>query len=150
MTEIIQLIASFVGAIGFSLIFGLHGKQIVLAGVGSACTWGCYLLACFVGSNAHFAIFLAAVFGSFYSEVLAKLLKVPKTVFLFSVLISLVPGSNLYLAMRYAITKDIALASANGIETLTVSLGISLGIIVMLVFTQIQAWIKNKSVSRQH
>ena len=144
MTELIQLIASFAGAVGFSLIFGLHGKQIVLAGVGSTCTWGCYLLACFLGCDEHISVFLAAVFGSFFSEILAKLLKVPKTVFLFSVLISLIPGSNLYLALRYAIAKDVALATANGIETLTVALGISLGIIVMLVWTQIQAWVKNR------
>ena len=148
MIGVIQLIGSFVGAIGFSLIFGLHGKQILLAGVGSACTWGCYLLVCFFGCDAHLAVFFSSVFGSFFSEFLAKLLRVPKTVFLFSVLISLVPGSNLYLAMRYAIAKDAELAMANGIETLTVSLGISLGIIVMLVFTQLHTWIKNRKVVR--
>lgn len=144
MKELIQLVASFAGAIGFSLIFGLHGRQIVLAGVGSACTWGCCLLAEFFGCSLHLAIFLAAVFGSFYSEFLAKILKVPKTVFLFSVLISLIPGSNLYLAMRYAIEMNSDLAVANGMETLTAALAISLGIIVMLVTSQIQMRIKSR------
>ncbi|MBR3895035.1 MAG: threonine/serine exporter family protein [Clostridia bacterium] len=144
MKELIQLIASFVGAIGFSLIFGLHGKQILLAGIGGACTWGVCLLTDFLGCSLPLAIFFAAVFGSFYSECLAKILRVPKTVFLFSVLISLIPGSNLYLAMRYAIEVNRELAMANAIETLTVALAISLGIIVMLVTSQIQARIKSR------
>lgn len=144
MTEMIQIFASFVGAIGFALLFGQHGRQIPLAGLGSAVVWLCCLAVQWCGGDLHLGVFAAALFGSFYSELLAEVLKVPKTVFLFSVLISLVPGSDLYLAMRFAIEGDVTLFLAHGIRTLTISLAIAVGIIVMVVFTQIKRLIRQQ------
>ncbi|MBO5294184.1 MAG: threonine/serine exporter family protein [Clostridia bacterium] len=145
MTEVIQILASFVGAVGFAILFGQHGRQIPLAGVGSALVWFFCLAVQWCGGELHLGVFVAALLGSFYSELLAELLKVPKTVFLFSVLISLIPGSDLYLAMRYAIEGNVELFLTHGIRTLTIAFAIALGIIVMVVLTQIRRLIGQKS-----
>ena len=145
MTELIQLIAAFGGGIGFSLIFGLHGKQLPIAALGSVLTWGCYLLASIAKCPTMLAIFLASVFGASCTVLLAKVLKAPKSVFLFSMLHPLIPGSSLYLTMQNLLTKDFEMFFSYGLKTLSSTFLISAGIITILLFERFVIQVKSKT-----
>ena len=134
--ELIQIIASFSGAIGFSLIFGLHGRQLPISAIGAAFTWLVYLVVHTFGGGIFVSTLVASVFGSIYVEVLARVIKVPKTVLLFSVLVSLIPGRDLYNTMRFAISFAWPRFASSGLITAQYAFAIAMGIVIVQVLMQ--------------
>ena len=138
MTQaIIQIVTSFTGSIGFSLLFGLRGRQLPVAAIGSALTWSIYLAAEALGSGLFFANVLASIFAGIYTEFFVRRLKVPKTVLTFSVLVSLIPGRALYNTMKYAIDGSWREFAQSGMITVSVAAAIAIGVTIVLVGTQL-------------
>lgn len=137
--KLIQILTSFTGSIGFSLLFGLRGKQLPVAAIGAAMTWGIYLLAEFCGRGIFSANVIAAVFAAAYTELFVRVLKIPKTVLTFSVVVSLIPGRALYNTMNHAFRGDIVGFVKNGITALTVAAAIGIGVTLVLVTMQFRA-----------
>ena len=48
MREIIQLIVSFTGSLGFAALFNIHGKKLWFAALGGCLSWAVYLAVEFV------------------------------------------------------------------------------------------------------
>ena len=48
MREIIQLIVSFTGSLGFAALFNIHGKKLLFAALGGCLSWAGYLAVEFV------------------------------------------------------------------------------------------------------
>lgn len=141
--ELMQIITAGIMAVGFGLIFGVYGKKLLGVGLGSALTWLIYLFVFFISNeNYGIATFAASFFGSYAATLLAQFLKAPKTVFLFPLLVSLVPGSDLYRTMQAVLDGDQARIATYGMRTVVIAFAIAFGIIVMLVFMQTQLRIK--------
>ena len=141
--ELMQIITAGIMAIGFGMIFGVCGKKLIAIGIGGALTWLIYLGVFFLSNqNYGAATFVAAFFGSYGATLLAQYLKAPKTVFLFPLLVSLIPGSDLYRTMQAVLDSDKARIATSGVRTLIIAFAIAFGIIVTLVCTQIQMRIK--------
>lgn len=121
------------GTVGFALLFSLHGRQIPVTALGGALTCLCWLLSLRFGMKPFFAILLASFLGSGYSTVVSRLLKTPKTVFLLSVMISLVPGKGLYQTMRLAVDANWGESFSCAISTLSDMLGIATGMLLALI-----------------
>lgn len=128
-----MLLTGVIGTVGFSLLFCLRGRQLPVTALGGALTCFLWLFCIRFGMDPFFAILLASFLGSGYSAVVSKLLKMPKTVFVLAVLISLIPGKGLYQAMRYAVdgTWDACFSSA--IATLSDVLGLATGMVLALI-----------------
>ena len=45
MREIIQILMAAFGSVGFAMLFQLHGKKLITAGIGGGISWIVYLLA---------------------------------------------------------------------------------------------------------
>ena len=91
---------SFIGCIGYSIIFNIQGKRLIPVGLGGGISWGVYLLcSAFLPSIASY--FLAAVALSLYCEIMARVTKTPVTVFLLIALFPLVPGGGIYYTMEH-------------------------------------------------
>lgn len=102
MTELLQLITAFFGALGFALLYNTRGANALLAAVGGLLGWGAFLGAAAVwGPNDYIGGFAASVMLAVYAECMARIRKTPVTVFLVSGAIPLVPGAALYRAMKY-------------------------------------------------
>lgn len=124
---IIQLLAAFLGSMGFSMVFGLRRRFLIVASLGGFLAWTVYLL---VGLWLHVSFLsylLAAAFSVLYAEALAHLLKSPATLFLTPAIIPLVPGSSLYFAMSMAVRGEMAQARSYGVATLQAALAIAAG-----------------------
>ncbi len=124
----LQLFAAFLGSLGFSLLFGLRRRYLLLASLGGCLCWGIYLL-CSIGGLADFpANLLAAAFSALYGELLARFMKAPAPLFCIPTLIPLVPGSKLYYTMNHAVQGKLEAAADYGMETLLAALAIAAGI----------------------
>ena len=128
MTEAIQLLTAFLGAIGFSLLFHVRGRLILPASIGGMLEWGVYLLGLHTLDGIFLPCLIASAFSAVYAEVMARLLKAPATVFFLPTIVPLIPGSTLYYMMHYAVQSDWAMARYYRGLTIQYALGIAAGI----------------------
>lgn len=135
---IIQLITAFIGAFGFSLLFGLRRRYLLAASFGGLLAWAVYLLARLWLRGGFLPDLLAAAVSVLYAELLAHLLKSPATLFLAPAIIPLVPGGSLYYAMSYAVRGEMNLARYYGMSTLKAALAIAAGISFVLACRELQ------------
>ena len=134
---ITQIIAGFVGSIGFGILFNVHGRKLLMASFGGFASWSLFLgLSAFI-KNEPLNYFIVALIISVYAEIMARKLKSPTTCFITISLIPLIPGGSLYYTMAYAFQSDIENFTSKGIYTLSLAAALALGIIVATTFTRI-------------
>ena len=125
---IIQLITSFIGSLGFALMFGTRPRHLFIASLGGMLSWGIYLAVLSVQSSIFFAVLTASMFSMVYAEFMARHRKCPATIFIIVAIIPLVPGSSLYYAMSYAVMGDMVNAGIHADQTIIWVLAIAAGI----------------------
>ncbi len=125
---IIQLISATVGTFGFGMIFGLKLKYLLTVTFGGFISCGIYLCGMHgFNDNIFFATLLAGAFAALYSEVAARVMKAPSTIFFVTTIISLVPGRALYYTCSSAVIRDWAGCKTNAIITIQYALAIAVG-----------------------
>lgn len=129
---VLQLFMSFFGSLGFSLLYNLRGKKLLLASLGGALSWGVYLLMDLPGCSEALRYFVASFSLAVYAEILARVIKAPATTFLIPGLIPLVPGGSLYHTMRYGLNRRWYLCASQAMYTLKLALALALGIVAVL------------------
>ncbi len=127
-TEIIQVLASFVGSLGFAVLYNLRGKKLCMAGISGMVSWIAYLIVWNEMPSVFAANLAAAAVATIYAETMARILKTPVTVFLITGIIPLVPGGNLYYTMNYGLAKQWKLFSLYGQKTLLIAVAVAAGI----------------------
>ena len=138
MREIMtQLVTSFLGSLGFSLLFGLRRRYLFAASLGGLLAWGVYLLADGRLGNLFLSNLLAAAFAVVYAELMAHRLKTPATLYVVPGIIPLVPGSSLYYTMSNAVRGELELSRAYGMTTLKAALAIAAGISFVLALREL-------------
>lgn len=131
MNDVVGIISAFIGTLGFALFFNIKKERLLYASVGGLITWCVYLGAYHAKPDILIANMIAAIFTTFYSELLARIIKAPTTVLLFPGIIPLVPGGSLYYTMSYMIRGNNEMTKINGISTLKTASGIAAGIIIV-------------------
>ncbi len=132
--RLVQLLMALIGAGGFGLKFGMKRPlRLCTAALGGFIGWGAYLLAVYLGCDDFAACFIAAAVGAVYSQVMARAMRAPATVFLVPAIIPLVPGRALYYTMSSAMHGEPELMSGWGTTTALEALAIALGMVVVLV-----------------
>ena len=134
LNGVLQMITAWIGALGFSLIFNVRRDLLPAAAFGGMADWGVYMLAdwFFGGSGVFLPSVVAAAFASIYTEAMAKMEKVPATVFYIPALIPMVPGGSLYYTMYYAVMGEWEKVQSYGSSTLYCALGIAVGMSLVL------------------
>ena len=75
---------------------------------------------------------------SIYAEIMARVCKVPVTLFLTTAVLPLVPGGGMYYTMEYCVQGEMQLFAETGLHTLALAGAIALGI--MLVSSLVRMW----------
>ncbi len=135
--EIVQIIAGFIGSVGFGVLFNIKGKRLLMAGLGGLLSW---LLFCIFNDyikNDAVNYFAVSCLISIYAEIMARILKTPATAFTITSLIPLIPGGSLYYTMAYAFESTSGNFLEKGIYTLQLAAALALGIIVAAAVTKI-------------
>lgn len=130
----VQILSAMFASAGFACLFGVrHVRHFATATVGGALTWGIYLLFDLAGLPLFVCMFLAAIGGETYSQLMARLLRSPATVFMIPSIIPLVPGSMLFYTMSWALRGDLGKFSESGAETLISALAIAVGMVAVIL-----------------
>lgn len=102
---IVQVIGAFVAACVLPIIFGIPRKHILADGIVGALGWLCYLLI-MQKTTIVMATLFASMIVAFLSNLLARVMKAPVTVFLIPGILSMVPGTSIYRVIYYMIHND--------------------------------------------
>lgn len=140
----IGLVTSMIGSLGFALIFRLRTRYLIPASFGGLLAFAVYFVCDVFGMGLFVANLLAALGGSLYSELLARVMRTPTVEFMIPCLIPLVPGGMLYYAMSSLLASDYDTGFAHLTNALMTALGIAAGIIaVSLIFALWTGIVKN-------
>ncbi len=128
---IIRIITGFTGTVGFSLLYNIRGRYLLLASSGGFLATLINEILIFCGLSETLSYFLVAVCISLYSEIFARIVKTPTTTFIIPALIPLIPGGALYYTMSYGIAKKWNLF----FEYAYYSLGLALSLAIAIILT---------------
>lgn len=134
---IVPCIVSFTACIGFSLIYNIHGRNIIIASLCGAFSWAIYLIADMFSQSMIVPYFISGMAIAIYAEVAAYLCRSPITVYLILGIIPLVPGLTIYRAMEACLTQELQLFGTGLLSTLKIGGSISLGLILASSFFRI-------------
>lgn len=142
--DLIQIFMGFLGSLGFSILFHIRGKKLLVASLGGIMSWTVFLLLAplFPGEASRYFFASAAV--TVYAEVFARIMKTPTTTFLVPSLIPLIPGGSLYYTMNYALNEQWTAFASKAIYTLELALALALGIIAVTTVTRMVIVISKK------
>ncbi|MBE6777758.1 MAG: threonine/serine exporter [Ruminococcaceae bacterium] len=145
-TEVVQIMAGFVGSLGFAILFNIRGKRLAAAAVGGLFSWLLYVLLsdCITGEVVVY--FVVACIISLYAELMAVWLKTPTTTFIITSLIPLIPGSSLYYTMTSAFQSDPTVFLQRATHTLQLAVALALGIIAVTTLARLS----NRVLRRLH
>lgn len=129
-TEIMQILTGFIGTVGFSILFNVKGKRLIMASFGGFMSWALFVLFGNFIASEPIRYFIVASTVSIYAEVMARRLKTPTTTMLMTSLIPLIPGGSLYYTMAYALESDATKFINKGIYTLQLASALALGIVI--------------------
>ncbi len=128
-----QIFCSFVGTIGFAIMYNVPKKYYIGCGFTGMAGWMMYY---FVSAQRYMttaaASFCGALVVVLISRILAVRLKCPITLFLISGILPLVPGAGVYNTVYYIVTNQLASAALKGIESLKVAFAIVMGIVIVV------------------
>lgn len=131
--SLIQLLTAGIGTLGFSIYFRVSARNVAASTAGGVLGWAVYLLIFYFSKNLFLANFVAACAVYAWSEIMARKLKTPVTIFLVTGCIPLLPGGLLYYTMEALIQNDMSLFRENAIDTLLVTFGLASGIVVTTI-----------------
>ena len=141
---VLQVCMSFLGALGFSVLFNVRGLKLFLAALGGAMSWSIFLLMEPLGSSEPLRYFVSAFAIAVYAEIFARVLKTPATTFLIPSLIPHIPGGSLYHTMRYGLDRQWSACLSQAFYTLKLAMALALGIIAVLSLLGVVNVILNK------
>lgn len=130
---------SFLACIGFCIIFNIRGKMVFYASLGGAIGWLAFELSALFGTDLS-QYFIATVVISLYAEIMARIHKVPVTIYLIAALIPLVPGSGIYYTMEHFINGNIEAFLSTFVHTIAIAGCLAFGI--LLVSSIVRLWTK--------
>ncbi len=142
---LVQLLASAIGCIGFSIIFNIHGPGILLCALGGVIAWGVYSAVIGLGHSDLAGYFWGAAISSAYAEIMARVRKYPAISYLVVAIFPLIPGASVYYTMNYAVRGEMENFANQGMHTIAIAGIMAVGIIlVSTVFRIWSIWKRNK------
>mgnify|MGYP004715842511 CR=1 FL=1 len=127
---VIQIICAGLGTLGFALFFQVRRQHLLVASLGGALSWLCYLVVRAPSANVFLSALVASAVICLWSEAMARLRKAPANVFLIPGIVPLLPGGALYYAMSGIVSGDLDQFVLKGRETALVAVGIAGGIVI--------------------
>lgn len=139
MEQYLPCLYAFLACAGFSIVFEIKKPVLILLScVTGAVGWLVYLLFGNMESEVV-RYFLATIVVALLSEVFARIMKAPATIFLIIGIVPLVPGGGLYYAMDALINADYVSFGQKGIETAACAGAIAAGVSVVTSIVRMAA-----------
>lgn len=134
----LQCVASFVGCIGFSILFNIHGPGVLLCALGGFLAWGAYCITFSIFQNEIMSNFIAAVVASIYAELMARIRKFPAISYLVVSIFPLLPGAGIYYTTNHLVQGNMASFTDSSMSTVAIAGALAVGILI--VSTTVRFW----------
>ena len=135
-----QCLFACIGCFGFSLLFNIHGPGGILCTIGGVACWVVFWLSQRLGFSEILSYFLASLFASLYSEIMARIRKYPAISYLLVSAFPLIPGAGVYYTMNFAVRGEMDMFAYRGMNTAAIAgimaVGILLGSTVFRMYAQ--------------
>lgn len=142
-----DFVACFGASVFYCIIMSLPKKALWISSLSSALTYIVYRVA-FMSIDSEYIGYLAAsFFAALSAEVLARVCKMPATIFIFPAVIPLVPGIGLYRTMLCLVRSDMSGFASEGTKTLFISGIIAVTVAVVNAF--FRSVLKRKTVAKE-
>lgn len=116
-----DVIVCFVAAAFYCIIMSLPKKAIAFSAACASVTYLIYRMIFLIAEAELVGYLIASLVGAVISELLARICKMPATVFVFPAVIPLVPGIGLYRAMLCLVQNDMSGFASAGTKTIMIS-----------------------------
>ncbi|HHY24801.1 MAG TPA: threonine/serine exporter [Clostridiaceae bacterium] len=126
-----QIILAFFGSLAPSIFFNTSRKNLVWAGLSGVTGWILYIFVLNTTGDAVLSVFAGSLAIGMYSEIMARILKTPATIYSLSGIFPIVPGVPAYNTIEYLVKNDLINAASTGIETIASAGAIAFGIMLM-------------------
>ena len=140
----IPVLTASIGTLGFSMLFSVPWRHLIYSVLGGTVAIVMYLIAGLFTDDVFLMNLIAMMFATAYVEIMARVRKCPVTLYLIPSVVPLVPGSGLYYTMYHMVDGDWNEVIARGKDTLLAALGISMGILIVSVFTDMLTFPRKK------
>ena len=127
-----QAAASFLGTLGFGVLFGIPARHYLQAALCATAGWMVYMLLS-TGTNVGIAssTFIATLAVALLSRFFAVWFKAPETIFLIPGIFPMVPGGGIFWTALYLVSSRMHEALFSGWSALKVTVAIVLGIVIV-------------------
>ena len=136
MRLFIEFIGAYIGSLGFGVIFNIRGRKLLFAAFGGAAAWVVYSGLAPVIPGEVMRYLLGTIVAAAYAEILARVHRVPVTLYLVSGIMTLVPGNGIYTTMKYCISGESQLFLETGLHTFAIAGALALGIVLVATVTK--------------
>ncbi len=143
--ELIQILAAGLAGCGFAVMFHIRPRYMPLILAGASLGWAVYLFAERTIDIRSMGMIIAAMTVTIYSEIFARVVKMPVSVIYTPTVIPLIPGSHLYYCMRGFVTDSHADFIKYGGLLLEDTFGIVLGSLIILTIVSAATSRKKRS-----
>lgn len=126
-----ELVLAFFGSLLPALLYNVNKKNFILVGLSGAIGWFAYMWILEVSGQVILSTFAGAVAVGIYSEAMARIMKLPATVFSIAGIFPLVPGIGAYNTAQLIGENKLTEAGKTGIETVASAGSIALGIMLV-------------------
>lgn len=133
----VEALAAFVGCIGFTILFNIHGHGTPLCALGGVLSWTAYRLVLLMGGDDIIAYFFATLAAAFYSEIMARIRKNPAISYLVISIFPLIPGAGAYYTMNYAVRGNMTGFTNQGTHTIAIAGVMAVGILLASTIVRI-------------
>ena len=132
----VKLIAAVIGIVGFGIVLEVPKKYLLYCGIAGIIGWAALLS--FQEVFPVGGIFLSSLCIAWVSQIFARKLKCPVTVFLIPAIYPSVPGAGIYRTVYYIIMGKNSLVGNYLLDTLTTAGMIALGIYIVDIFYKLK------------
>lgn len=145
MEQIIQCLGAFLGCLGFAFVFRIHRRfdYALIGSLGGTLGWIVYLLVIPYLSNIMSSL-CAMIVVALFSEIMARICKVPATIFIVVGCFPIVPGKGIYQTMLYLMSYDQKLFMDSLFQTVGTALALATAILIVSTFFRVIKTIKQK------
>lgn len=130
MIIFIQLIASFIAVVAFSINLEVPKKYLWVAGLVGSIAWITYLTCTYFKLPDILAYFISTLVVSIVSMILSKVLNVISTIFLIPGILPTVPGVAMYKMIYYLINNNNQEAIYYLLQAVFIAAGMALAIFI--------------------
>ncbi|WP_461612473.1 threonine/serine exporter family protein [Clostridium sp. Marseille-QA1073] len=137
-------ILAFLGSVFPVILFNIDRKKALYAGLGGAIGWVVYSIFLERTGSSVIGSFFGAFIVNLYSELMARIMRTPASMFYVPGIFPLVPGMAAYSTITYLVEKNFTSALDKGMLTLGIGGAIGFGIMLSTTLVKFITKVRSK------